>query len=376
MTIDGRSPNEWPNMIALRVGKSSVSSGDTLPLECVFQSYDNTSLISVYLSLGYKSLRRQQNSNLSVIGLGSAIRDPSWETRTIDVSGVIPQGLLSAGYHVFAAITTTTGGETRYLFAHDTVFVDSVTVAAPFNLTASATSSTSCSLKWTDGSNNETGFEIERRTASGTDVLAGAVGANVTSFSDTGLSSGTTYYYRVRAVRAPYLDSGYSGEVNATTLPSTANPTTQTLTVNSSNPASGIYVFVGPNAIDGTADGTTPFGRTYYSGTSITLVAPPMAGNNAFKQWLDDGVQIATAPTCSFTLSGSHVLTAVYASSSATFTGLTLSGSASVNQNTSATYNAIAHYSDGSTASVAALGRLAMPVLPPSHRLACSTRWP
>jgi hypothetical protein len=42
------------------------------------------------------------------------------------------------------------------------------------------------------------------------------VGANTTSYSNTGLSAGTRYWYRVRAYNADG-DSGYSNESSATT---------------------------------------------------------------------------------------------------------------------------------------------------------------
>src|SRR6185436_6439139 len=72
--------------------------------------------------------------------------------------------------------------------------------AAPSGLTATAVSSTQINLSWTDNANNESGFRIERKTgAGGTYAEIATVGANVTSYSNTGLSAGTTYYYRVRA---------------------------------------------------------------------------------------------------------------------------------------------------------------------------------
>ena len=55
-------------------------------------------------------------------------------------------------------------------------------------------------LTWTDKSATETGFTIERSPLTNTNFTEIAtVGANTTSFTDTGLSRATTYYYRVRA---------------------------------------------------------------------------------------------------------------------------------------------------------------------------------
>jgi subtilisin family serine protease len=90
--------------------------------------------------------------------------------------------------------------------------------AAPSNLTASAVSSSQINLAWVDNADNETGFEIERCTGSKCDNFTriATVGANVTTYADTGLSPRTTYRYRVRAYNANG-DSTYSNIAKATT---------------------------------------------------------------------------------------------------------------------------------------------------------------
>jgi hypothetical protein len=90
---------------------------------------------------------------------------------------------------------------------------------APGTLTATTVSQTKIDLAWADSSNNEDGFEIERKTLGGTYAQIGTVGADVTSYSDsTGLSANTEYFYRVRSHNTGG-HSGYSNEANATTLP-------------------------------------------------------------------------------------------------------------------------------------------------------------
>src|SRR5262249_11934519 len=68
---------------------------------------------------------------------------------------------------------------------------------------ALAASDTSMNVTWTDTSDTETGFRIERNSsaeeAAAAWVVAGTVGAGETSFTDTGLTSGVTYSYRVIA---------------------------------------------------------------------------------------------------------------------------------------------------------------------------------
>ncbi|MGA3344654.1 MAG: hypothetical protein ABSC76_07220, partial [Terracidiphilus sp.] len=62
-------------------------------------------------------------------------------------------------------------------------------------------------------------------------------------------------------------------------------PTTYTLTVNSTNPASGVAISVSPADVNSAANGTTSFTRTYDSGASVTLTAPATAGGNNFTSW-------------------------------------------------------------------------------------------
>jgi hypothetical protein len=57
-------------------------------------------------------------------------------------------------------------------------------------------------LSWTDNSNNETGFLIERSTNGGAFAQIAQVGANVRSFNNTGLTKMQTYAFRIRAFNA------------------------------------------------------------------------------------------------------------------------------------------------------------------------------
>lgn len=90
--------------------------------------------------------------------------------------------------------------------------------ASPSGLVANSNPSGGVDLSWTDNSNNETGFKIERKTGiDGTYGQIYVVGVDTTTFSDTGLQPNKTYYYRVRAYNSSG-NSDYSNEVCATTL--------------------------------------------------------------------------------------------------------------------------------------------------------------
>ena len=93
---------------------------------------------------------------------------------------------------------------------------ESVMPAAPDTISATAISSIEIGLAWTDNSNNEDGFKIERSPGGISFTPIDTVSADVTSYSDTGLSAGTEYWYRVRAYNTTG-DSGYTNTANATT---------------------------------------------------------------------------------------------------------------------------------------------------------------
>jgi hypothetical protein len=88
--------------------------------------------------------------------------------------------------------------------------------AAPTGLGATAQSSTRINLAWTDNATNESGYTVERSTNGGGWVPIVNLAAGTTSYSNTGLTSGTTYSYRVIAY-TPTGGSGYSNTASAAT---------------------------------------------------------------------------------------------------------------------------------------------------------------
>jgi|GEM_PF-788919 len=92
--------------------------------------------------------------------------------------------------------------------------------AAPSALVADVVNSSRIDLSWTDNSNNESSFLIERALdnggSPGSYSQIASVGSNVTAFSNTGLTSSTQYWFRVRSTNVAG-NSAYSNAANGTT---------------------------------------------------------------------------------------------------------------------------------------------------------------
>ena len=93
-------------------------------------------------------------------------------------------------------------------------------VPTGFSATADPADAAQIDLAWTDASSDETGFRIER-SLNGTSgwTLVTTTAAGATSYTDTGLTAETTYYYRIRAERSgDGATSTWSGNTSATTI--------------------------------------------------------------------------------------------------------------------------------------------------------------
>lgn len=104
-----------------------------------------------------------------------------------------------------------------------------------------AVSSSEINLGWTDNSDNESGFEIDRATNASfsSDLVTTVAGSNSTSYHSTNLLASTVYYFRVRAVNSEG-GSGYSNTASATTQASSgATMHVQSITTSAINAGQG-----------------------------------------------------------------------------------------------------------------------------------------
>jgi tripartite motif-containing protein 71 len=147
----------------------------------------------------------------------------------------------------------TQGGTPHTTIVELKAWGDAEATAAPSNLSATAASSSQINLTWTDDAGNEQGFKIERCAGAGCTNFAqiATAGANVTSYSNTGLTPSTSYTYRVRAYNTSG-DSAYSNTASATTAPAPAVPAAPTNLIAKASSRSQINLTWTDNAGDET----------------------------------------------------------------------------------------------------------------------------
>jgi len=88
---------------------------------------------------------------------------------------------------------------------------------APTSLDATAASTDTIQLSWLDGG-LDVGFSVERSLDGASFSAIGTTLRNVTTYSDGGLATATTYYYRVRSLGPRGTASAYSSVASAMTL--------------------------------------------------------------------------------------------------------------------------------------------------------------
>ncbi|MFA5794136.1 MAG: fibronectin type III domain-containing protein [Candidatus Brocadiia bacterium] len=158
-------------------------------------------------------------------------------------SGGIYAQVGTVGMNITAYSDAGLNGETTYYYRiksfhntlGDSLYSNEATVTtapnAPSVLSATGISATQINLSWTDNSNAESGFKIERASASGgqagTYSQIDTTSANIVTYADGSLSPEMVYYYRVLTYNANG-NSPYCSEVSTTTAPNAPSALTAT----------------------------------------------------------------------------------------------------------------------------------------------------
>ncbi len=97
---------------------------------------------------------------------------------------------------------TNSGGPSAYTSVASATTPSDQIPSAPTVLSAWRSGDTQAILAWTDTSNAETGFKIERRVDAGSYSLLTTAAANATSYTDTNVTPGTAVTYRLKSTNA------------------------------------------------------------------------------------------------------------------------------------------------------------------------------
>jgi concanavalin A-like lectin/glucanase superfamily protein/fibronectin type III domain protein/lysyl oxidase len=178
------------------------------------------------------------------------------------------------------------------------------TVKDPSNLTATASSSSQINLSWSDNSTNEGEFVIERDTnPSFPTPVRMTAWSNSTTFSDTGLSANTTYYYRVKAKNATD-SSGFSNTASAATLAAPPPPTGYSNAVIADSPAAYWRLNEASGTLAADERGANP--GTYANAPSLgaaSLLATDTTNKAVGFDGTNDNVKVASSATLGFSSS-------------------------------------------------------------------------
>ncbi|NJK84914.1 MAG: fibronectin type III domain-containing protein [Bacteroidales bacterium] len=166
-------------------------------------------------------------------------------------------------------------------FSNTLKVITVIPVKNPENLTVLSNSGSTVVLSWTDSSDDEAGFQLERAESGSQFEKIATLGQNITEYTDVNLKPGTTYFYRIRSYSF-IAHSKFSNQVSVTTenflLPAPSNLTateisntwaTLTWNDNSSN-EDGFHIFRADDAFQFEQVATVNANQLTF--TDVTLV--------------------------------------------------------------------------------------------------------
>jgi hypothetical protein len=211
--------NGVPSMAKIvRVGLAPAAPGDLYALATSASANDLAWTDNSANETGFLVQRSTDGINFTSIA-----------TVAVDVTTYADTGLSGASAYAYRVQALGDYGNSAFSNVATPVATLGSRPNAPTGLTATALSDSQVMLAWTDNSANEDRFKIERSTDGINFTVVAVVGADVTGYVDTGLTSATSYAYRVRAFLLA-RHSDYSDTASATTVADTAPATPSNLT--------------------------------------------------------------------------------------------------------------------------------------------------
>lgn len=227
-------------------------------------------------------------------------------------------------------------------------------LSPPANLKASAVSTSQINVSWLSVAGAES-YVVQRRISGGEFATIIVPDSRGISFADRNLLSNRAYQYQVAAKNSTGQQSSFV-QSSVVPLGSEAGARSYTLTLNSSNPSSGVTIssFEGSSAVVTTS---TPESRSFASGANVGVSCPPtLSTGKVFQKWMLDGSDYGYDTYATVVMNAPHTLTAVYTSPSPglarVLSGISITGPSFVNEGSSTQYFAKAFYTDGSAGDV------------------------
>ena len=223
-TAKGNGGSPYSNVASARTLTSGVAPTPTPPPGSGVPVAPSGLAATVYSATQIHVVWTDNSSNETGFKLerGTSSAGPFVQLGTTAANSWLDGGLPPSTTYYYRARAYNSSGDSGYSnTASATTPAGTAGPAIPTGLSASAASTSQINLSWTDTASNESGFKVERSTASSAWAQIGTTGANVNSFASTGLAGGTAYSYRVRAYNTSG-DSGYSNTASATTTGGTS----------------------------------------------------------------------------------------------------------------------------------------------------------
>jgi hypothetical protein len=196
-------------------------------------------------------------SNLVATAVSGTQINLSWTDNSSNESGFIIMRSTNGGAYTQAGVTGTgvatysdsaltpnttysyeveaTNNAGNSAFSNVATALTPIPPATPTNAQATSITQTTISLSWTNNANNATGYNILRKTTTGANfALIASLPASATTYTDTGLTPGTSYDYHIQAYNvAGYSDfSGFTAvTLSATSTQPAVSVSTTTLQV-------------------------------------------------------------------------------------------------------------------------------------------------
>jgi chitodextrinase len=278
---------------------SRPAGGGTWGASPVYGTAALTANTWAYLALTYDGANLRLYVNGAQVASQARTGNIASSTNPLQIGGDSIYGQYFQGtideVRVYNVALTATQIQSDMVTAIGTGGGDTQPPTAPSNLAAAATSGSQINLSWTASTDNVgvTQYLVERCQGAGCTSFAQVGTSTGTTFNNTGLTSATSYSYRVRARDAAGNLSGYSNIASATTqatIPLAITPRVAALTITQNQQFTSSIGSVTWSA-DGVQGGSVSSGTI----TSSGLYTPPTT----------PGTHIVTATTTDLSQSSS-----------------------------------------------------------------------